>query len=99
MAQLSTLWRCRECGKWSHAKRDPIRHKHWHPLPPTDDHPEPDKWEGWWTWCGPFDRWVAVHDDPSPRGYVFGLGEPVSYAERERALAGPHALAADAVPF
>lgn len=80
---LETVWRCRECGKWSHAKRDPIRHKRWHQHGEKD----PDLGtEGWFIWCGPFDRWTAQHDDPKPRGYVFGVGEPVSYAEKAMAL-------------
>jgi hypothetical protein len=76
----AVLWRCRECGKWSHAKRDPITHKRWH-------HGEgKPKYAGWFVWCGPFDRWTASHDDPAPRAPILNLNVPVSRLEREAAL-------------
>jgi hypothetical protein len=88
MSATETLWRCRECGKWSHAKRDPIQHKRWQPAPDvaTDEDGMPYRGQGWFVWCGPFDRWETRHSDPSPRPALLNLGEPVSYAEREIAL-------------
>lgn len=76
------LWRCRECGKWSHAKRDPIRHKRWHHeadgMPPV----------GWFVWCGPFDQWAAHRMGATVyRAALPEAGEPVSKFEEEAALA------------
>jgi hypothetical protein len=89
--QTAVLWRCRECGKWSHAKRDPIAHKRWHHV-----EGEP-AWRGWFVWCGPFDRWEARHSDPNSRPKLPHLGEPVSPMEREVAL---HPVPDDSpVPF
>lgn len=93
----TTLWRCRKCGKWSHAKRDPRRHKRWHAAERYDGTRSGDT--GWFTWCGPFDRWTAQHDDPRPRGYVFGIGEPVSYAEKAMALGEYQHPSVGEVPF
>jgi hypothetical protein len=72
-----TLWRCEQCGKWSHAKRRPLRHKVWH------QHDAAERWRGWFVYCGPFRRWDAW---PTPEvGHVeyVALGEPVSPIEVE----------------
>lgn len=74
------IWRCRHCGKWSTAKRDPIAHTRWH-------HEGPEM-QGWFVWCGPFDRWTAVHNDVSPRDELPRFDEPVDRHEREMALLG-----------
>lgn len=87
----AVLWRCRGCGKWSHAQRDPITHKRWQAAPgaATDEDGRAFEGQGWFVWCGPFDRWTAQHDDPKPRTVVYNLGEPVSHIEREIALGMP----------
>jgi hypothetical protein len=83
-----TLWRCRECGKWSHAKRDPIAHKRWVSVddPATNADGGTYYGQGWFVWCGPFDRWEARHNDPSPRAAIENFGEPVNRLERDCAL-------------
>jgi hypothetical protein len=69
------LWRCAECGKWSHAKRDPKRHERFvqqriaEPDPPEDkivrvvmdQQTAVDEFisGGWFVRCGPFEPWVA----------------------------------------
>lgn len=82
------LWRCRECGKWSSAKRDPIRHKRWHKVEGRES------WRGWFVWCGPFDRWTVQLKDPSPRDALPSLGEAVNLHEKRVAES-----ADDGVPF
>lgn len=73
------LWRCRRCGKWSTAKRDPIAHK---PERPHPDHPDdPYMWRA--EWCGPFDRWTARLDDPNPRPDLPHVGQPVRGTEQD----------------
>lgn len=95
------LWRCRECGKWSHAKRDPIQHRRWEsvPDPATDEDGTPYREQGWFVWCGPFDRWEAHYSDPSPRPVPFNTGHPVSYVERQIALGIYKPPAPGEVPF
>ncbi len=66
------LWRCVECGKWSHAKRDPRKHKRFAGIEPNlpDDASIAETAEGReeetgapvtvvWLWCGPFEEWKA----------------------------------------
>ncbi len=74
MAELTVLRRCRGCGKWSTAKRDPIAHERWHDHQLGEDG---GRFIGWFVWCGPFDRWTARHDDPKPRAELPHVGEPV----------------------
>lgn len=68
------VWRCRECGKRSYAKRDPIAHHRW--VETIDD-------DGFAVgrhavWCGPFDRFIATPDHSKPpREALPHLGEPV----------------------
>jgi hypothetical protein len=70
------MWRCRECGKWSHAKRRPLRHKRFAGdlYDVTDERliaevhwgreHDTGAWvESLWVWCGPFDRYEARHSD------------------------------------
>jgi hypothetical protein len=52
-----TLWRCRECGKWSPAKRDPIRHQR--SITEVDAY---GNGESRTVVCGPFDRYMASRD-------------------------------------
>jgi hypothetical protein len=68
------MWRCRQCGKWSHAKRRPLRHKR-HVDEYVDDERlvaevawsqehDTGAWvDSVWIWCGPFDRYEARHSD------------------------------------
>jgi hypothetical protein len=64
------LWRCAECGKWSHAKRRPP----WHTKFAGDEPPEGAviaesnevmeydtgaKYDVFWIRCGPFEPWTA----------------------------------------
>ena len=67
-----TLWRCIECGKWSHAKRRPKHHER---FVSAEHHIEPEKvirhvegyqtavdecdYGGWFVACGPFAEWQA----------------------------------------
>lgn len=66
------LWRCTECGKWSHAKRKPSRHERRVNDDLGTDEPETviravEGWDpetgpelvGWIVPCGPFEAWVA----------------------------------------
>lgn len=63
------MWRCRECGAWSHAKHKPRWHRRWLPKA-IDGTPHPgcaralgvvlDTPTSHMIKCGPFDRWVAV---------------------------------------
>lgn len=64
-----TLWRCTECGKWSHAMKRPSRHKRFVLNPeniPEEKMAEyvPDNGldgsDGAYVWCGPFARWTAA---------------------------------------
>lgn len=72
---VTDLWRCSECGKWSHAKRRPRRHERFihidDPLPHNadviDERPEEVDYNGdlirpggHMVRCGPFWRWVTV---------------------------------------
>ena len=66
---IVTLWRCTECGKWSHAVKMPSRHKRFVLDPeniPEEKMAEylPDPGlqghDGAYLWCGPFARWTAV---------------------------------------
>lgn len=75
MSEQATFWRCRRCGKWSTAKRDPIAHKPERPDPEHPDSPFPYGWRA--EWCGPFDRWTARYDDPNPRSELPNAGQPV----------------------
>lgn len=61
---VRVLWICRECGKVSSARRDPIRHVRW----------EHEQYEGRKLRCGPFDRFTATRDDRPlrPAGPEYG---------------------------
>lgn len=63
MSETVTIWRCRECGKWSHAKRDPIAHGRY--VDTLDD--DGCKVGRHTVWCGPFDRLTAQLDDTKPQ--------------------------------
>lgn len=56
------VWICRECGKRSYAKKDPIAHERrvrvWLPKHGSVRH---------YVWCGPFDRYVCTLDDSRPQ--------------------------------
>jgi len=75
-----TLWRCTQCGKWSHAVKRPRRHQRWVPYgEPTPDpatviRQEPGVYDhmngftsegGWFVVCGPFEEWLATKAQPS----------------------------------
>lgn len=65
------LWRCRECGKWSHAQRDPIRHERWTNITVDGEIVSRSA-----VWCGPFDRLLAEIDpDHTPRPPLANIGE------------------------
>jgi hypothetical protein len=64
-----TLWRCTKCAKWSHAMKQPARHKRFVLNPeniPDEEMAEylPDTngqgSDGAMVWCGPFVRYTAV---------------------------------------
>lgn len=73
MTEPLELFRCAGCGKWSHAKRRPVAHQRVHEL---DD--ETDEMR----WCGPFVRYVATLDDPSPPVPSDRIGEALPDTER-----------------
>lgn len=60
------LFRCRTCGKWSHAKKQPRKHQRW--VSPGDEEYSADLNENQWgdvpdghgIECGPFTPWVAT---------------------------------------
>lgn len=66
------LWRCAECGRWSHAKRKPLRHERFFGLEPPEDDSRISRTEeaqetdtgawvtAYWVNCGPFDDWNAM---------------------------------------
>ena len=60
------MWRCAQCGKWSHAKRMPKTHRRWVDEEPEDESTvtnyEPgDEWaERWEVACGPFTHYRAT---------------------------------------
>ena len=75
MSDPVTLWRCTQCGKWSHAANRPRGHQRWIPASePTPDpatviRHEPGTYDhmngftdegGWFVACGPFEKWVAA---------------------------------------
>lgn len=80
-AMSERLWRCAECGKWSHAKRDPKSHERFvqarfsEPDPPEDKiirvvediQIAVDDFDpgGWFVRCGPFEPWVAEREAAS----------------------------------
>jgi hypothetical protein len=71
--EAETLWRCRECGKWSTAKRDPIRHER--SVVEDDGYGRNVRM----VVCGPFDPWVAFpFTSPNPRPALPNLGETIS---------------------
>lgn len=73
MSETFLCWRCRECGKRSYAKRDPIAHHRW-----ADTVEDGQKIGRSAVWCGPFDRYVARLDVSKPqRPPLPHLGEPV----------------------
>lgn len=74
----AVFWRCRECGKWSHAQRRPLRHKRWGGTEFDLTPEQAQRVAEWsttqendtgafidvaWLWCGPFDRYEARHSD------------------------------------
>lgn len=85
------MWRCFACGKWSHAKRRPSEHQRF----------ERDKDEYGETVgsreivCGPFERFVAVKEDPDPPFYAADYYGRV----KERQYWGPDLNAGIEVPF
>lgn len=54
------LWRCEKCGKWSHAKRRPSHHRRFEKFD-TDYGERVEE-----RLCGPFTRYTARRDDPTP---------------------------------
>lgn len=86
------LWRCKVCGKWSHAERRPRAHQRVIPGSecPATVQPDccgPGSGCGGATppevvWCGPFERFVAALDDPSPPAPSARIGEPVPASEQ-----------------
>jgi len=56
------MWRCRTCGKWSHARRKPRKHQRWvrdEERPIFDAFGETGQFDGDFVDCGPFDPYVA----------------------------------------
>lgn len=68
-----SLWRCEQCGKWSHAQRQPKKHQR---FLGADKHREPAQFNsfepgyyseyscdespgGWWIDCGPLAEYRA----------------------------------------
>jgi hypothetical protein len=82
------FWRCERCGKWSHAKRRPLRHKVWH------QHDEEERWRGWFVWCGPFRRWEAAPTDDVGAVEYVAVGQVVSETEQQIAMSAGDALGA-----
>lgn len=69
MSEMETwarLYRCRKCGKWSHAKRKPKKHLRGYVFADTDYGPD-IRYED----CGPFDYWSANY-----QGYDESDGNP-----------------------
>lgn len=72
------LWRCAECGKWSHAQRQPKRHLRFvqnegQGAPPDNKVHEvveavyshvngTESDGGWFVYCGPFEAWTAERE-------------------------------------
>jgi hypothetical protein len=64
-----TMWRCATCGKWSHAKRKPYRHRRY-VVTGTKTVAEQEWDTGAWydaevpdgdfQPCGPFEQWTAT---------------------------------------
>lgn len=65
------MWRCTQCGKWSHAKRKPKTHRRWVDEEPEDEStvtdyddgfvpPDGDYAERWEIACGPFAHYRAT---------------------------------------
>lgn len=86
------LWRCKSCGKWSHAKTRPYAHERRNVLEhasecPPDQHAICCAPNGGCAaatsavvevvWCGPFERYVATIDDPTPPPPSTRIGELV----------------------
>lgn len=72
------VWICRDCGKRSYAKRDPIAHER-AIRTDTDYGTRRD-----YVWCGPFDRYIAALDDSRPQrdaSKMLHLGSPSRPAE------------------
>lgn len=90
------MFRCAGCGKWSHARRRPVAHQRVDatrdlnapgdstcvhgvaidgscPTCPAYDH---------LVWCGPFVRYVATLDDPSPPTASDRIGQALPDTER-----------------
>jgi hypothetical protein len=65
------LWRCRECGKWAHAKRRPRAHQRG--FRNVDEYVV--------VWCGPFDRYEARHSDPASPPALAELGSNAQQPE------------------
>lgn len=77
MRRTVDMWRCAECGKWSHAQKDPRHHQRW--VKPGDPFYDPEKNEndygnvadfgdvpdGHYITCGPFEKWVARPGKPT----------------------------------
>lgn len=55
------VWICRDCGKRSYAKRDPVAHER-RVYADTDYGRRCERF-----WCGPFDRYVATLDTSRPQ--------------------------------
>jgi hypothetical protein len=74
MSATFEMWRCSGCGAWSHAKRRPLAHQRF----------EKDEAEevGYNVWCGPFERFIAVVNDPSPPADSSRIGQRVPDSER-----------------
>jgi hypothetical protein len=58
MSATFEMWRCTGCGRWSHAERRPDAHQR------TER--DEEKGVSYAVWCGPFERFVAIINDPKP---------------------------------
>jgi hypothetical protein len=73
-AQAIVMWRCEQCGKWSHAHYKPKQHKRFvydGSVTTTEFSEEPN---GDFVQCGPFAGWIAR---PVPAEYRSLNGGPL----------------------
>lgn len=108
--EIVEMWRCKGCGKWSHAKRRPSAHQRVVVLEEGSECPPHEQAEccgpgrgcGAATptvtetrWCGPFERLVAQVDDPDPPAPSSRIGEVLPEVE---VWVGVDPTVADQVP-
>ena len=80
MTERIEMWRCRRCGKWSHAKRRPASHQ----AVKVIEEEQGVYRKSTMVYCGPFDRFVASPDDPdSPPDNPDFFGRPIFGTELE----------------